>query len=32
MVNLLDVSPGGNEVNYDESLVVNRIACGDARD
>jgi hypothetical protein len=34
MVNLRDVSPVKNQMvseNYDESVVVNRIACGDAR-
>lgn len=35
MVNLRDVSPVKNQIiseNYDESVVVNRIGCGDARD
>ena len=35
MVNLRDVSPCKNEAisaNYDESIVINRIGCGDARD
>jgi hypothetical protein len=35
LVNLLEVSPMKNEfvsVNYDNSVVVNRVACGDARD
>jgi len=34
MVNLMEVSPLRNElvsVNYENSVVVNRIACGDAR-
>lgn len=34
LVNLRDISPMKNQLlsdNYDESLVVNRIACGDAR-
>lgn len=34
MVNLKDVSPVKNQLiseNYDESVVVNRIGCGDAR-
>ena len=35
MVNLLDVTPVKNAVidpNYENSIIVNRIACGDARD
>ena len=35
MVNLLDVSPLKHQVvseNYGQSVVVNRVACGDARD
>ena len=35
LVNLRDVSPVKNQLiseNYEESVVVNRIACGDARD
>ena len=35
MVNLKDVSPlktGKEGENYDQSIIVNRIACGDARD
>ena len=35
MVNLLDVSPVKKEVvkrQYDECVIVNRVACGDARD
>ena len=34
LVNLRDVSPVKNQLiseNYDESVVVNRIGCGDAR-
>ena len=35
LVNLLDVSPLKNQVvseNYENSIIVNRIGCGDARD
>jgi len=34
MVNLMEISPNKNEisVNYENSIIVNRIACGDARD
>ena len=35
MVNLMEVSPMKNEevsVNYVNSVIVNRVACGDARD
>ena len=35
MVNLTEISSPKNEiisVNYENSIIVNRIACGDARD
>jgi hypothetical protein len=35
-VNLLDITPVKDKepisANYEESMVINRIACGDARD